>query len=337
MRCLQLPAKILPFRPQAEIFHAMTQPPLIAVVIVNFNGYEMTRACLRSFRRVTYRNYVLIVVDNASNDNSVQKLKKEFPHAYYMASTFNTGFTGGNNMGLKRAEELDAKYVFFLNNDTIVSENILDELILFSSRHPEVGIVGPLTYYFETEDTISFGGAEINRNTGTYIQFNKNKTLSQLEDKVIYCSFIEGAAMFMCTALAVEAGGFSDVYFLTSEESELCVRVADKGYKLAVITSCSVWHKISRTLEGGSALRNYFTFRNRLLFVKRNAIGFGVKDLFELAWFYGKSFAWCVFKGRNLPAAKGVFLGTLDFFSGATGPGRYAKILNARHRREAIS
>ena len=315
----------------------MNQLPLIAVVIVNYNGYEITRACLDSFKRVTYRNYLLIVVDNASSDDSVKRLEKESPDVHFLPSGYNTGFTGGNNIGLKKAEELGAEYVFFLNNDTVVSENVLDELLAFSSGHPDVGIVGPLTYYFEAVEIISFGGGEINRNTGMYSQFNKDKTLNQLSDKVIYCSFIEGAAMFMRTALAVEVGGFNDAYFLTSEESELCVRVVDKGYKLAVITSCSVWHKISRTLEGRSALRNYFVFRNRLLFVKRNAVGFGISNLIELAWYYVKCFAWTLLKGRNLSAANGIFLGTLDFFKGTTGPGRYAKKLNAICRREAVS
>jgi GT2 family glycosyltransferase len=315
----------------------MNQDPLIAIVIVNYNGFEITRDCLDSFKQVSYRNYVLIVVDNASSDNSVQRLETEFPYLHTLSIKYNTGFTGGNNIGLKKAEELGADYVFFLNNDTVVSENVLDELLAFSAGHPDVGIVGPLTYYFEAAEIISFGGGEINRNTGMYFQLNKDKTINQLADKEIYCSFIEGAAMFMRTALAVEVGGFNDAYFLTSEESELCVRVADKGYKLSVITSCSVWHKISRTLEGRSALRNYFVFRNRLLFVKRNAVGFGINNLIELAWYYLKCFAWTLLKSRNLSAANGILLGTLDFFRGVTGPGKYAKKLNAIYRREALS
>ena len=309
----------------------MNQMPLVAIVIVNYNGYELTSDCLRSFAEITYPRYVLIVVDNASNDNSTQKLQEEFPHVHYLQNEFNLGFTGGNNLGIQKAADLGSDYIFFLNNDTIVSENILSELISFVSHNPKVGIVAPLTYYYESRDIISFGGGNINRNTGMYSQQNKGKTIEQLEEQVIYCSFIEGAAMFMSTSLAVEVGGFSDVYFLTSEESELCIRVSDKGYKLVVITTCSVWHKVSQTLKGGSTLRDYFIFRNKLLFVKRNSVDFGCKDFIDLVWFYGKCFASSILKDKNLATAKGILLGVFDFCRGKTGPGRYAKRLNAKH------
>ncbi|MFA7059648.1 MAG: glycosyltransferase family 2 protein [Pedobacter sp.] len=315
----------------------MNQPTHIAVVIVNYNGYELTRDCLKSFMKVDCGNYALVVVDNASVDNSVPRLKEEFPHVHYVESPGNAGFTGGNNLGIKKAYELGAEYVFLLNNDTVVSENILDELVSFIISNPEYGIVGPLTYYFESMDTISFGGGHINRNTGMYHHLNKDKKLRDLQEKVIECNFIEGAAMFMRTDLVVEVGGFSNVYFLTSEESELCVRVADKGFKLAVITSCSVWHKISQSLKGGSTLRDYYIFRNKLIFVKRNAKDFGLSDLVTLAWFYFKCFASSVRRDKNLATAKGILFALLDFFTGVTGPGRYTSKLNASCEGSSLS
>jgi GT2 family glycosyltransferase len=307
----------------------MRQHPLVAVIIVNYKGYQLTCDCLRSFEKVTYANYLLIVVDNASGDDSVPRLQKEFAGAHFIQSLQNRGFTGGNNLGLEKAKGAGADYVFFLNNDTTVSPNVLDELVGFLSQNPEVGIAGPLTYYHEASEIVSFGGGNIERNTGIYTHLNKGKTLGQLGQQVIYCSFIEGAAMFMRTELAVKLGGFSDCYFLTSEESELCVRTADEGYRLAMVTSCSVWHKVSRSLASGSPLRTYFVARNRLMFVKRNALGFGANDLGKLVASYAKSFAWLLFKGRDLPAARSLALGVFDFFTGSTGAGRYAKKLNA--------
>ena len=211
----------------------------------------------------------------------------------------------------------------------MVSENVLDELLHFMQTNPGIGIAGPLTFYFEARDTISFGGGEINRNTGRYCQLHKGKKLEELPGGVIYCSFIEGAAMFLRTDLALRVGGFSNVYFLTSEESELCVRVADRGLRLAVITSCSVWHKISQSLKGGSTLRDYYVFRNKLIFVERNALDFGLDDLASLSWFYLKCFVSSLRRDRDLATAKGIALGVFDFLAGVSGPGRYAGKLNA--------
>jgi GT2 family glycosyltransferase len=315
----------------------MNQPPFIAVVIVNYNGYELTRDCLQSFKKVDYGNYALVVVDNASIDHPVPRLKEEFPYVHFVENPKNAGFTGGNNLGIKKAYELGAEYVFLLNNDTVVSENILDDLVSFILRNPEFGIVGPLTYYFESMDTISFGGGHINRNTGMYYHLNKNKKLEDLQEKVIECNFIEGAAMFMRTNLAMEVGGFSNVYFLTSEESELCVRVADKGFKLAVITSCSVWHKISQSLKGGSTLRDYYIFRNKLLFVRRNAKNFRLADLVTLVWFYFKCFVSSVRRDKSLATAKGILFALIDFCTGVNGPGRYTNKLNASCEGSSLS
>lgn len=303
--------------------------PLIAVVIVNYNGYRLTRDCLRSFAAVTYPNYALIVVDNASSDGSIARLREEFPQVTYLEHPRNAGFTGGNNLGIARGAELGAEYLFLLNNDTVVSANVLDELMEFSRKNPEVGIVGPLTCYFDSPDTVSFGGGDIDRNTGMYAHLHKGKKVGEMPRGVIDCSFIEGAAMFLRTELAIRVGGFSNVYFLTSEESELCVRVADRGYRLAVITSCSVWHKISQSLKGGSTLRDYYVFRNKLLFVERNARRFGAGDLGRLVWFYLRCFASSLRRDRDLATAKGIALGVIDFFSGVKGPGRYAERLNA--------
>lgn len=320
-----------------ENLNGINTVPLIAVVIVNYDGYQLTRDCLYSLKNVKYQNYAIIIVDNASVDGSVAMLKEEFPNVHYVESRFNAGFTGGNNLGIKKAHELAAEYVFMLNNDTVVSENVLEELVSFSVNNPDIGIVGPLTYFYEAMDTISFGGGNINRNTGMYYNLNKGKKLIDLQDTVIYCSFLEGAAMFMRTDLAMKVEGFSNVYFLTSEESELCVRVADQGFKLAVITSCSVWHKISQTLKGGSTLRDYYVFRNKLLFVKRNAKKMGMKDIGSLAWFYCKCFASSVRKDRNCATAKGILFALIDFFSGITGPGRYARQLNASCEGASLS
>jgi hypothetical protein len=314
----------------------MSKLPLVAVVIVNYNGYQLTRDCLRSFEPVSYGNYALIVVDNASVDGSVPRLREEFPHVHYVEHKSNAGFTGGNNLGIRKACELGAEYLFLLNNDTVVSENVLQELVGFAVAHPETGIIAPLTYYFEAKDTISFGGGQIDRNTGLYYHLNKGKKLRDLLDNVIDCTFIEGTAMFLRTEVALEGGGFCNKYFLTSEESELCVRVADKGYRLAMISSCSVWHKISQSLKGGSTLRDYFIFRNRLLFVKRNARNFSAKNALFLIGSYAKCFASAI-RGDSLPTAMGIVLGVLDYFAGVTGPGRYAKRLNASCEDASLS
>lgn len=305
--------------------------PLVAVIIVNYNGYELTRECLRSFSGVAYDRYVLIVVDNASRDDSAPRLRQEFPQVIYVQSETNLGFTGGNNLGLAIAYELGVDYVFFLNNDTVVAGNVFD-LVTFLEDHPDVGMVAPLTFYYDNPEITSFGGGYLNRNTGRIIFLNKGIRREEIPESVVFCSFLEGAAIMARTELVKQVGGFNDDYFLTSEESELCVKIADLGYRLALITSCSVWHKISQTVGAGSELMTYFIYRNRLVFIKNNAVRLGLREFAAILHNYVSSFLSLALKLRNLPAARGLVWGVVDFGRGVQGVGRYRKLLQPERK-----
>lgn len=298
----------------------------VAVIIVNFNGYALTRDCLASFAKVTGHRYILIVVDNGSLDQPIAQLRREFPHVRYARSEMNLGFTGGNNLGLTVAYEEGVKYVFFLNNDTVVAENIM-ELADFLDDNSDIGMVAPLTFYHEAPELTSFGGGYLNRNTGRITFGNKGVKREQIQQRVVDCTFLEGAAIMARSDLVKRAGGFNDDYFLTSEESELCVKVMDMGYRLALLTSCSVWHKVSQTMGSGSELLNYFVYRNRLHFIRNNARCFGLRDLGFIVRNYLVSFFSLLIKVRNLSAARGLVFGLVDFLRGVKGAGRYRKRL----------
>jgi hypothetical protein len=301
----------------------------VAVIIVNYNGYLLTRDCLLSFKKVDYDKYIIIVVDNGSSDGSVPRLLKEFPDVCYVQSTKNTGFTGGNNLGLKKAYELGAKYIFFLNNDTTVSHNIFD-LVGFLDEHPDVGMVAPLTFYYDRPEIISFGGGHLNRNTGRITFLNKGKRHENITDNAINCTFLEGTAIMAREELVRHVGGFNEDYFLTSEESELCVRIIDKGYRLALTPACYVMHKVSQTMGTGSELISYFVYRNRLLFIRNNAKKMSIRDSTDILLNYLSSFSSLVLKYRNWPAARGLIFGVSDYVRGIRGAGRYSELLKAR-------
>ncbi len=300
--------------------------PQIAVVIVNYNGYDDTIECLNSIREINYKKYHVIAVDNASNDTSINNIKSIFPEIHFIKSHKNLGFTGGNNLGVEKAYELDVKYVFFLNNDTIISKNILTDLASFMEKNPEYGLIGPLTYYYNDKNTIAFAGGHIDRNTGLITFYHKGKNRTELSEVFFPCSFIEGAALFVRTDLFKKIGGFNDDYFLTSEESELCIKIKDLGYKLGVLNSCSIWHKVSKSMISHSELATYFIFRNKLHFVKNNKKNFTCLNFIQILTYYITCFL-SFLKKKNWGAVRGIFWGTIDFFLGKKGPGRFRRDL----------
>lgn len=301
--------------------------PLVCIIIVNYNGYDDTRECLQSVQGIEYGNFVTIVVDNGSKDFSLEKLKKEFDKVTYMESLENLGYTGGNNLGIEKANDLGAEYIFVLNNDTIVSKNVLSTLVHYMESNRNKGMISPLVLYYDKPDTISFGGGTVDRNTGLLKFYNKNEPKDLLKEQVIDCSFLEGCALFIRSDVIKRIGGFNEKYFLTSEESEMCVKIKDMGYELSVITDCYVWHKVSQAMKKESALWSYFLYRNKLHFVKGNSKSIKMTDIIIIIRYYSINFLSYLIRKRNVPAALGLLLGVYGFLRNDTGKGRYRDVI----------
>lgn len=117
--------------------------PLVAIIIVNWNGKEILRDCLKSLRRTDYPNYKVIVVDNGSTDGSASMVEKEFPEVDLICNEQNLGFVKANNIGMRHALKHNSAYVLLLNNDTIITQkDWLKRMVEVARANPEVGIVG---------------------------------------------------------------------------------------------------------------------------------------------------------------------------------------------------
>ena len=108
----------------------------IAVILVNWNQYELTRSCIISILNCSFQDFEIFLVDNASEDNSLNKLKKEFNHISFIQNKRNLGFTGANNIAIKEAKRKKFGYIMLLNNDTEVKYNFFD--IKNLSRYPTI-------------------------------------------------------------------------------------------------------------------------------------------------------------------------------------------------------
>src|SRR4051812_11797183 len=102
--------------------------PKVSIILLNWNGYDVSRGCIESLRHVTYPNYEIIFVDNASPDGSGPRIRDEFPHLIYVQSEKNLGFARGCNIGIRKAMERDADYALLLNNDSTVDPGFLEPM-----------------------------------------------------------------------------------------------------------------------------------------------------------------------------------------------------------------
>lgn len=243
--------------------------PKVIIVLVNWNQYKDTIECLESLKKIDYDNYKVVVVDNASIDNSINSVRSNFQDIEIIQNKENLGFSEGSNVGMRYALEQNADYVLLLNNDTIVDSNFLIELIKVIEKNSEIGMVGPKIYDYYTGRISSAGGA-IDWWRGLGIHIGDNKLDKGQFDFNKEFTFLTGCCWLVKKELLYKVGMFDNRYFVYMEDVEFCVRTVKLGYKLFFVPKSRIWHKVSPSLGKVSCLAIYYKTRNRLLFMKQN-------------------------------------------------------------------
>ncbi len=224
---------------------------LISIVIVNYNGAGLLEACLRSVYAQIYRPIEVIVVDNASVDNSVAMVQEKFPETVVIKSTVNLGFAGGNNLGVRSSH---SKFIMLLNNDATLTDQSLPPLI--TSLAPEsiaavtslVITDGTPKQFYEMNGTISFLGYNIMRH------FADMK-------KIFYAG---GTALMFKKEIVGEP--FPEDYFLYHEDVHLSWRLRLLGYDVRMEPQSLVYHRGNATTKRESSVFiTFYQVRNRLL------------------------------------------------------------------------
>ncbi len=255
--------------------------PLVSIITVNYNQPEVTAEMLRSLQLLTYQNWEVIVVDNASPQYSSAHLKKDFPFITHVSCPANLGFAGGNNAGLQYAQ---GKYVFFINNDTEVTPDLVTELVKYLQLNPTCAIACPKIKYHHTPDTIQYAGA-IGLHPLTSRSYDigyLQKDQGQFNDTRV-TDLPNGAAMMVSKKLIDKTGPMSEMYFLYYEELDWAARFKKAGYTVHYVGTAEIYHKESVSTGKNSALKTYYLYRNRLLYVRRNYTG--IKYLIAASFF----------------------------------------------------
>ncbi len=253
-------------------------PPLVYCVILSWNGRHLTMDCVRSVLDMDYPNLKVIVVDNASSDDTVEALKNGYARDIasgritLMVNAKNLGFAGGNNVGMEFAFRQGADYVLLLNNDTIVDRHLLAELVRETEFRPAVGVSGPKIYYHEPPDQIWFAGGEVLLHRGISRHTGIRAMDRGQYDRVRCCDYITGCAMLVRRSVYESVGGLDTAYRLYSEDADYCMRASRLGFEMLYVPSGKVWHKISAS-TGGQINRKKIRLRlqSSFLFYRRYA------------------------------------------------------------------
>ena len=245
---------------------------LVAIIIVNWNGKQVTSECLQSLRAVDYSSFNVYVVDNASSDGSVDEIARSFPEVRLIQSTENRFYAGGNNYGFQIAKQDKPEFVLFLNNDTVVDKDFLKYLVGAISSDEKIGMVGPKIFHFDQPDVIWSAGGFVSFFQGKTGHYGLRRKDSSRLDQQREVSYLTGCTQLIRTELFEKLGGFDESYHMYSEDADLCQRARNAGYKIIYIPQSKIWHKISSSSGGGlTAYKIRNKIRGNLRFFRKYA------------------------------------------------------------------
>lgn len=240
-----------------------------SIILVNYNNYEDTIECIDSLFIASIPFSSIIVVDNNSQNNSVEQIKDKFKKIHLIESSKNLGFSGGNNLGIKNALERNSEFIILLNNDTIVEKNSIKILIKEMQSNITIEIATGLIKYYPEKDKVWYNGGKLIVSRGLAIHYdygtNSNTLQSNKKRKI---DFVSGCYLCLRSSVIDKLGLLSEDYFLYLEDIDYSARAKKQGINIGYFPESVIYHK-SNGEKVLSENQLYYSIRNRKLLIKK--------------------------------------------------------------------
>lgn len=249
----------------------------VAIIVLHFGDKYDTFECLSSLNKLDGSiKHKVFVVDNGTYSLTKKELQEKLPNSILITNKTNEGFSKGNNKAISIILKENFSHIFLLNNDTIVSPNLLTELLRVFDD-PAVGIAGPAITYEQDPSLLWFAGGYMNKIFCFTKHLYMNKEIAYLSQNISDTDFITGAAMMIKRDVFKTVGLLPEDYFLYWEDVDFCFNAKRKGYLCKVLEKNLVKHKVSSAsgIKGSNTLspvRAYYYARNPFIFIKKNNI-----------------------------------------------------------------
>ncbi|MBM3426425.1 MAG: glycosyltransferase family 2 protein [Bacteroidetes bacterium] len=259
---------------------ASTPEYSVAIILVNWNGFTYTKACLESLEKVNTSAFQVVLVDNASKEGEGEQLKALFPQIHLITNSENLGFTGGNNVGIRYALTQGFDQVLLLNNDTLVDPDFLIPLQACLQK-PGYGVAQPLICFAQDPATIWSAGGRWNSLLGRAITLGDRVPLSTYQPKRTELDWATGCCMLVSREVLLQVGLLPEPYFAYFEDVEWSLRIRKAGFKIGLAEQAVIYH------EAGAASKKqhaegtlnpkvfYFHVRNQLFLLRQHQVVLG--------------------------------------------------------------
>jgi GT2 family glycosyltransferase len=244
---------------------AGTSVPSVVCIVLNWNGWKDTVDCLNALKRCTYEQLSVVVVDNGSTNDSIERIRAAHPDSTVLASETNLGFAGGNNIGIRHALAQGVDFVWLLNNDTQPDPGALSALIEKAVSDRRIGAVASICYYADDPSQVeAWGGAHVN----LWIGYGRNSREPR-PDRWFHA--LNGTSLLIAREALNDVGLLDEIFFLYWEDTEFCLRLRKKGWRLAAAADSRVLHKVNASTGGNKVVLDRFQTASGLRLLRLHA------------------------------------------------------------------
>lgn len=242
-----------------------TAAPLVYCIVVNWNGWPDTLACLASLMQQDYPALRVILVDNGSTNDSVDRIRSAYPQITLIEAGKNVGFSSGCNIGIRHAMQQGSAFIWLLNNDTIAPPDTCTRLVATARAQPAAGLIGSVLYYLHDPSGVqAWGGGNVTLWLGYSTQFLAPAPLGPN-------SYLTFASVLIPREVIQNVGLLYEGYFMYWEDADYSLRVTHAGYTLAVAEDTAILHKEGGSAEPRGPIVDRYSLASGLNFLRRHA------------------------------------------------------------------
>lgn len=255
----------------------------IGIVICNYNKADYVCRCIESVLDSDMDNFDIYMVDNASEDNSVEMVTERFgDKVTILENSENLGGSGGFNRGIRKVLEEGYEYLMCLDNDVKVAKEAVRSLYEFLKRNPKVGMAGSKVYHMHEPEYIQQMGLNIHfKNCSAETLYADRKDSPDIPE-VVYCDTVAACSLMMPTRVVKKVGLMPEDNFIYWDDMEWGYLVKKAGYKVAACGGSKVYHEMSANVRRENTFSTYYLWRNRLHFFMK----YTKRELWEQMSFY---------------------------------------------------
>ena len=243
----------------------------VCVVILNWNGGDLTLRCLEDLRKSDYPELTCVIVDNGSTDGSIEAIAKAFPKIGIIRNSVNLGWAGGSNQGIAWGLAHGADYLLMLNNDAWADPAMISLLVAAAAKLQDQVVTVPKIYLGSDLTRFWFVGGHVNFWTGLFSNPAYNLIDDGRFDATRDVDYASGCCMLMPKRVVECVRGFDHTFVSYVEDVDWSIRCRSAGFRIVFCPTAKLWHDVSVTGKKRPAMMRYYLTRNHLWTLRRHA------------------------------------------------------------------